>query len=209
MRFLQSLLLLSVVFLSACTAKKPTQNSNDSDLQNLKKMMTGTFTSGAQAARDTNYYDITLHMYPIWENQSEIRLYVEQTVTAMPDKPYRQRIYRLEQTDKTTFTSFVYTFEDPKPFVGAWKDKSAFAAMRPSDVRLKEGCEVVLEKQSNGTFSGKTGAKSCPSSLRGAAYATSEVTVLPGKIVSWDQGWNAAGEQVWGATAGGYEFVKE
>jgi len=26
---------------------------------------------------------------------------------------------------------------------------------------------------------------------------------------SWDQGWNDAGAQVWGATKGGYSFLKQ
>jgi hypothetical protein len=28
-------------------------------------------------------------------------------------------------------------------------------------------------------------------------------------MVSWDQGWNGEGKQVWGATKGGYIFVKQ
>ena len=201
-------LLLFAFLLSSCNATKLTQKSQVSDFEVLKNMMTGSFNSTAHAARDTNYYDITLHMYPIWEDDAQTWLYVEQTVTSMPDKPYRQRVYRLEQADKSTFKSYIYTFEDPKMFVGAWKDKSIFADMKPSEVMLKEGCEVVLKKQKDGSFSGKTGAQTCQSSLRGASFATSKVTVVPGKIVSWDQGWDDKGEQVWGATLGGYEFVK-
>ncbi|MGK0366585.1 MAG: CpeT protein [Saprospiraceae bacterium] len=78
--------------------------------------MTGSFNSTAQAERDTTYYDITLHMYPIWEDDAQTWLYVEQSVTSMPEKPYRQRVYRLEQADKSTFKSYIYTFEDPKIF---------------------------------------------------------------------------------------------
>jgi len=206
--FYTSSLLFIALILFSCNTTKRAQKSQVSDFDNLKSMMTGSFNSTAHAARDTNYYDITLHMYPIWEDDAQTWLYVEQTVTSMPDKPYRQRVYRLEQTDKSTFKSYIYTFEDPKMFVGAWKDKSIFANMTPAEVKLKEGCEVVLKKQKDGSFSGKTGAQTCKSSLRGASFATSEVTVVPGKIVSWDQGWNDKGEQVWGATLAGYEFVK-
>ncbi|MGK0366586.1 MAG: CpeT protein [Saprospiraceae bacterium] len=92
--------------------------------------------------------------------------------------------------------------------IGAWKDKSIFTKIKPSEVSLKEGCEVVLKKQKDGSFSGKTGAESCKSSFRGASFATSEVTIVPEKIVSWDQGWNDNGEQIWGATLAGYEFLK-
>jgi hypothetical protein len=53
-----------------------------------------------------------------------------------------------------------------------------------------------------------TSEQAATRTLRGAAYATSEVVIEPAILVSWDRGWNAAGEQVWGATKGGYEFVK-
>jgi hypothetical protein len=42
----------------------------------------------------------------------------------------------------------------------------------------------------------------------GAVYATSEVTVTPEALISWDRGFGAAGEQVWGAVTGGYVFKK-
>jgi len=48
----------------------------------------------------------------------------------------------------------------------------------------------------------------CKSTLRGATYATSSVSVHADKIMSWDQGYDSSGNQVWGATAGGYVFVK-
>jgi hypothetical protein len=32
--------------------------------------------------------------------------------------------------------------------------------------------------------------------------------VGPNGMVSWDRGYNDAGQQVWGAEKGGYEFVK-
>lgn len=50
--------------------------------------------------------------------------------------------------------------------------------------------------------------KQCPSDRKGAAYATSEVTITPERLLSWDRGYNEKDEQVWGAEKGGYEFVK-
>ena len=58
-------------------------------------------------------------------------------------------------------------------------------------------------------FSGSTPGKQCLSSLRGATYATSKVTVGKKGIISWDQGWDAMDKQVWGAKKGGYDFVKK
>ena len=40
-----------------------------------------------------------------------------------------------------------------------------------------------------------------------AAYATSEVVIIPGRIESWDRGFDADGNQVWGAASGPYVFI--
>ena len=57
-------------------------------------------------------------------------------------------------------------------------------------------------------FEGATSGNGCISTLRGAAYATSEITLEHDLLVSWDRGWDEHHEQVWGATAGGYEFAR-
>ena len=49
----------------------------------------------------------------------------------------------------------------------------------------------------------------CASDLRGAAYATSEVTITPQFVLSWDRGFDNTGKQVWGATEGPYVFLRE
>ena len=48
----------------------------------------------------------------------------------------------------------------------------------------------------------------CPSDRKGAAYATSEVTITENELISWDRGYNDKDEQVWGAEKGGYHFLK-
>lgn len=202
--------LLAIVLSAACVwaaCATPQKSGADADLLQLKQYMTGTFNSAAQAARDTSYFDITLHMYPIWTKRAGHWLYVEQAVTANQAKPYRQRVYQLEQLDGQTFVSKVFTIRNEKDYVNAWKSPEKFEALPPDSIELKSGCEVVLRKRGD-LYEGATGEKTCPSELRGARYATSKVTVLPNKIVSWDQGFNADGKQVWGATRGGYEFLK-
>lgn len=198
-------LVLFAFLLSCSTARKPT--GADVDLMRLKGFMTGHFNSAAQAAQDSSFFDITLHMIPIWPNRPGHWLYVEQAVSANQAKPYRQRIYRLEQLPDGRFQSSVYTLQKEKEFVLAWQTPEKFDALTTADLELKAGCEVVLVKKGD-VFEGATGERSCPSELRGAAYATSKVQVFPDRIVSWDQGFDASGNQVWGATKGGYSFVK-
>ncbi len=74
-------------------------------------------------------------------------------------------------------------------------------------IELKDGCTVTLNRK-DGVFSGGTEADHCPSSLRGAKYATTKITMKDGELVSWDQGFDADNKQIWGATKGGYVFKK-
>ncbi len=177
-------------------------------LDDLQRTMAGTYSSEIQAKADSaNYYNISLRMVPIWKDRGHY-LYVEQALANRQDKPYRVRIYRLSMRNGQ-YVSEVYTLKDEKKWIGSWKTPEALDALPLDGIELKAGCEVVLDKTDKGTYSGKTGDKTCPSELRGASFAKSTVTVSPGKIVSWDQGFDSEGKQVWGAEKGGYIFLKQ
>ncbi|MEM6348545.1 MAG: chromophore lyase CpcT/CpeT [Bacteroidota bacterium] len=204
----KSLLFASaLVLLSAC---KSVPQSGLDQTERLLTMMTGSFSSAAQAAVDTNFYDISLHMYPIWQKQypGEHWLYVEQALRSQQDKPYRQRVYQIEKLANNQWRSVVYTIPEQENFVLQWKTPEVYDQLKKEDLVLREGCAVFLSLQEDGSFAGKTRKGECSISLRGASYATSAVSVWADKISSWDQGFNEAGEQVWGATTGGYVFKR-
>lgn len=171
-------------------------------------MMIGSYNSSDQAKLDSTYYDITLHMYPIWINDMSAKwLYVEQTVTANPLKPYRQRVYKLKTNTDGSISSYVYTLDNPEEYIGAWKMPQQFDVKEKSILTIREGCEVVMRKMGNG-YKGSTGNKTCGSTMRGATYASSIVTLNSKMVSSWDQGFNADNKQVWGAIEGPYIFKK-
>ena len=64
-------------------------------------------------------------------------------------------------------------------------------------------------RQSGPVWTGSTAGKECGSDLRGASYATSEVTISSSTLESWDRGYDAADKQVWGAEKGPYIFARE
>lgn len=197
----------SVLFFLSCAAL-PKYGADD--LSVLAHWMTGDFSSEAQSKRDSDYFDIRLHIRPIWTNDKpNIWLYVEQATAAAEDKPYRQRIYKLEKENGKTFKSIVYTLPEPAKWIGAYKNPGLFNQLKPSELTLRQGCTVFLERTKNGAFSGKTRGEGCESNLRGAKYAVSSVQITEKMLLSWDQGFEAAGKQVWGAEKGGYEFVKQ
>lgn len=191
----------TLAFLAGC--------ASTSDAERAAGFMTGSFSSEAQAAEDPEYFDIRLFMVPIWEDRSDGEwLYVEQAVATALERPYRQRVYHVVDTDEGP-RSDVYTLPgDPILYAGAWRDPELFDAITPESLALREGCSIFLTPV-GAHFEGSTRGKGCMSSLGEAAYATSEVIVKPGVLTSWDRGFDAQDEQAWGAVTGAYIFVKQ
>jgi hypothetical protein len=200
--------LASLLAAALLLAAVPTA-AQEPDIDDLFRWMTGSFSSAAQAEDDSNFHHITLEMTPIWtERAGEHWFYVEQAVAGMQDKPYRQRVYQVRRGADGIIESAVYLLPDPGKHVGAWQAESPLAGLKPEDLEPRSGCTVYLEyDRERDRFVGGTRGTGCASSLRGAAYATSEVVILPGRIESWDRGFDADGRQVWGSEAGPYVFI--
>jgi hypothetical protein len=205
-----SLLALLCVAVLAPTPGPATAQSADSqaDCATLVEWMSGSFSSAEQAAADSAYYDIRLEMVRVWPERSDAHwMYIEQAVAGNTDAPYRQRVYRVTQIEEDLFKSEVFTLPDPEEHVGAWASDDPLHELTPDDLELRGGCAVFLRQDALGEFSGGTVGRGCGSELRGAAYATSEVVVGPGRIESWDRGFDSEGNQVWGAEKGPYVFL--
>lgn len=195
--------------LSGCAAAVPVRRGLDPGLVELGRHMSGSFSSQAQAARDPDFRDIRLHMVRLWPDDREaLWLYVEQAAATGLEQPYRQRVYRLAHVGGDLYESRVYEFPEPLRLAGAWRERGKLALLARAELEDRQGCAIVLRRLADGTFSGSTLGRLCVSTHRGASYATSEVTITPSRLVSWDRGFDSAGAQVWGAEKGGYEFDK-
>jgi hypothetical protein len=176
----------------------------------LLQWMTGSFSSKEQAEKDTNYLNIELEMVEIWKDRKDGPwIYVEQAVADHKEKPYRQRVYKLNKRTDGKIESIVYSIPDPFRFAGDYKKDIPLLRLLPDSLSLREGCNVILTRVDEGYFKGNTKEKKCKSKLQGAAYATSEVTIKENKLISWDRGFDDTGKQVWGSVIGGYIFVKK
>jgi CpeT protein len=176
----------------------------------LKKCMQGNFSSANQSKSDSSYFDIRLRMEPIWpEKQDAYYLYVEQAMSNALDKPYRVRIYKVVRENDQQFTSYIYKLNDQSRFIGKMGNDPVFNSITPDSLHILNGCEVRLTfDHAKWTFTGSTGEKTCPSDRNGASYTSSKVNLNDERMISWDQGWNSEGKQVWGAIKGGYIFEK-
>lgn len=200
------------------------RSAPEATLNEVATLLTGTFTSDAQAQANPDFYPIALHMAPIWTRFSgststaragERWFYVEQAVATAPEKPYRQRVYRvtpLVYTDVAGVTQVGVRSEvwelpgDPLRYAGAWQSPDPLADIGPESLALKDGCEVVLFRGPDGVWRGSTVGDSCVSTRQGASYVTSLVEVSPKGLKTLDRGFDAKGAQVWGSEHGAYVF---
>lgn len=204
-------ILATVLVITGCSGPKKTTSATteDPELNALLSLMTGKFSSELQAQSDTAYFNISLVMTPIWNERKDGKwLYVEQALASKLDKPYRQRVYHLRHPSATVFTSDIYTLKDALSFAGLSNDPEKRKKLTFDQIELKDGCTVTLNKKED-TYTGGTDGDKCPSDLRGAKYATTKIVLRKGQLESWDQGFDADGKQVWGATKGGYIFIKQ
>ena len=200
-----SIVLALLILSSPAVAEKPPTNA---DLSRLVDLMSGSFSSEAQAAGDESYFDIRLEMVPIWTERTDGHwLYVEQAAATSLEKPYRQRVYHVTARDDGSFESKVFEMPEPLRFAGHYSHEKPLAELGPEDLIEREGCSVILRLQESGEFVGSTVEKECKSSLRGATYATSEITIGKCMVESWDRGFDAEDAHVWGAEKGPYLFL--
>lgn len=203
-----ALLVLSVLVPSTARTVLAEDPSPNDELGTLVDWMTGSFSSEAQAATDEDYYDIRLEMVPIWTERTDAHwLYVEQAAASSLDQPYRQRVYRVAARDNGSFESKVFEIPEPLRFAGHWRHEKPLGELTPNDLVEREGCAVILRRMEDGSFAGGTVEKECKSSLRGASYATSEITLRKCRVETWDRGFDGADAQVWGAEKGPYHFL--
>jgi CpeT protein len=217
------LFIVSFWILSGCTKSKTIGNVKEKTIEEtttgrkmdaftyLKKCMNGYFTSEKQSHDDSAFFDIRLRMEPIWPEQQDVYyLFVEQAMSTAQDKPYRVRIYKVVKENETDFTSYIYKLKDQSRFIGKKGTDEVFKTLTPDSLQMLDGCEVKLKFDENKwEFTGSTGNNTCPSDRNGASYTTSKVTINDQRMISWDQGWNKEGLQVWGAVKGGYIFEKQ
>lgn len=199
---------LIVLLISVSCVNRKSTKGKGVDINELVELMTGKFSSLEQSESDSAFYNISLVMYPIWKENKEAKwLYVEQALASKPKKPYRQRVYKLTETSTPgVFESAVYTLPEPKSYIHGWETPELFQSIRPESLEVREGCSIFLTKTEEGCYVGSTKDKECTSSLMGATYATSKVSICSDYVVSWDQGWDTKDKQVWGAEKSGYIF---
>ena len=200
---LSFLLVLNLILLAGRASAEPTT------LERLAALLPGTYSTADQARNDQNFRNVTLHIVRLWPDRSDGPwLYLEQALTDAPEHPYRQRIYQLAPRADGSLEARIFELSDPIGLTEAWKVPARFAKLDPAKLVPCAGCTLIFHVQADGSFKGGTEGRDCASNLRGASYATTETSVNPRQIITWERGYNAGGVQVWGSILGGFIFRK-
>lgn len=185
------------------------QDERTDDADTVYSLLNGNFDSLDQASADRAFFPVSLRSCEaIVEGLGDRVLYVEQAMMDALDRPYRQRIYSVEEVEGRV-VSRVYAMDDSlnRALTGACENDTA-PVIQLKDIEERRGCEVWLSPDQDGVYRGGTEGQDCQSTLSGARYATSKVLLYEGAIESWDRGWASADEQVWGAVSGPYVFKR-
>lgn len=170
--------------------------------EEVASLLAGTFDTAAQAAASPD--DLRpVRLVAVVVPRSRLGpgspvLYVEHALLAAPDRPFRQRFHRIEETADGGVVVRVFEPKEPVALSGKWRDPADLALYGPGDVVERPGCAVRLKRMAEG-WEGATEGKECPSALRGARWATSKARIVAGRMEWWDRGFDLEGRQVWGA----------
>ena len=206
--------ILPAALATACGTERgiraPAPTPPSADTRQAALWLVGDWSSANQAAKDSSFRDISIHIRPIWTDRTDgMWMYVEQAMASAADRPYRQRVYQMVTAPDGTTESRVFELPgDPLTHAGAWKLPQPLDDLEPALLQPREGCTVRLTRKPGGAFSGATAIGACATDYMGATYTMSDVSLSADELVTWDRGYDASGKQVWGSTKGPYMFTR-
>ncbi|MGP1375374.1 MAG: chromophore lyase CpcT/CpeT [Almyronema sp.] len=206
----RSLLLLSCFLAggSAATAQvKPAITENSSSLvEQVAEHLIGVMDTAEQAASQRDRVNVqitTCEVHPTMGLAENSRLlYQEQALATSVDQPYRQRFLRLQVTTDNQVESQAYRPAEPAQWVGLCD--RPFSERQVGDLG-DYTCSVFLVPSVLGFF-GTTPPQGCPTEVRGARSVTNAIVLHRQGMDTWDRGFDADGDQVWGAADEPYRF---
>jgi len=179
-----------------------------SKLETLTQWMCGSFSSQAQAdtSNDPYHADVRLKMRRIWPERTDgYWLYVEQAYQESQSTPYRQRVYRVIE-ENNQIKDLIYSLPNAASYVGAWNNPELLNNISPAQLTLKPNCGLFFNDLGD-HFAGATQGTGCTATIPGVSYLTSESSIYPTYLTSWDLGYNSQGVCVMGPYSP-YKFDK-
>lgn len=212
--------LVGVSLASVCCLGGPIASANaDAVLPSLSSMavtpeavasyLEGVMDTTRQAARDPSFVGVqmtTCRVAVEGADENAIYLYQEQALSEDLNAPYRQRFLQIVPGDGQRVDSNSFKPETPEQWTGLCDraNRSVSAIALGAQV-----CTVSLRASVLGGFVGSTPAAGCPVDFRGASSVTNIVVLHEDGMDTWDRGFDAEGNQLWGADNIPYRYRRD
>ncbi|MBE9193626.1 chromophore lyase CpcT/CpeT [Gloeocapsopsis crepidinum LEGE 06123] len=189
-----------------------TQSSSAQQVQEVVSHLNGAMDTSAQARANPNAPNVRMTTCKVKvKNAAAIArphavfMYQEQALSQRLSQPYRQRFLRIAPSvDNNSIESAVFRPPTPQAWIGLCNKPEAQRIIDVKDIGTSN-CSVFLRRQQQ-NYIGETSASGCPSNYKGAVRITNRITLHQAGMDTWDRGFDAAGNQVWGAQSEAYQF---
>ncbi|ELR97952.1 chromophore lyase CpcT/CpeT [Gloeocapsa sp. PCC 73106] len=139
--------------------------------------------------------------------RGSVLLYQEQALNNELLKPYRQRFLEITASeDKEIIESKSYRPNQPDSWSGFCSLHETERVITTDDLG-ESVCSVFLRPLAT-IYLGKTPPEGCPANVRGAVKITNTIILHSQGMETWDRGFDAQNNQVWGAKDQSYQFRK-
>jgi CpeT/CpcT family (DUF1001) len=179
-------------------------------IEEVATLLEGKMDTSAQAIANPKAPNVRMTTCRVQVRDTKLKdqaifLYQEQALTQDLTKPYRQRFLKiLSNRSSQSVESLSFKPDDPSAWSGFCGKPALERILSVQDLGSPV-CSVFLKRSPAG-YVGNTPGNGCPANVRGAVRITNQVELSPAGMNTWDRGFNAEGEQVWGAKSESYQY---
>jgi CpeT protein len=186
--------------------------SSIKEVQEVAAHLVGVMDTSNQAKSNPDVSHVIMTTCPVKVTSSQpddspvVFLYQEQAIAKKLSQPYRQRFLRISAVkDRKLVESAGFRPPNPKSWIGLCDRPEKQRIISSQDLGKSE-CSVFLRKEGN-NYVGKTQAGGCPTKFKGAVKITNTITLHSAGMTTWDRGYDAAGNAIWGAKQEPYQYL--
>lgn len=205
--------LISLAFLmSQSSPALEEQSTIEQHVEAVAAHLIGVMDTSSQAATNSDMPHVQITSCQVWlEAESDLNVpdsifvYQEQALAQNLNQPYRQRFLRLAPSlNGKTVESKSFIPNNSEQWIGLCNQSASTRLIRADGMSDRQ-CSVFLVPMED-DYVGKTQPGGCVTSLRGATIITNTVILHSEGMDTWDRGFDAQGNQVWGADNQAYQF---
>lgn len=193
-------------------ADPPRSLSPQEQVTDIATRLEGVMNTSAQAAKNPKSPNVQMTTCRIQvldasSPSGAIFLYQEQALAKKLTQPYRQRFLQVAPTpDRQQIESRSFKPKQPEAWIGLCNKPVTDRQLKRIDLGTPI-CSVFLQRSQN-DYIGNTPTQGCPTNVRGAVRVTNRIMLYSDGMDTWDRGFDATGQQVWGAEGESYQYRK-